>query len=875
MITLLFLISGLGLVLVGLLYIRLSALTRTHSLKRHRSKEAGVCDLLNYAAVVADGVIICKTGALLAGWEYTGEDNASTPDALRDAVSVRVNQALARLGTGWMVHVDAVRRPVDVYSARGLSHFPDRVSQAIDEERRAYFAQHGAAYESRFVLCVSYLSPGGAVKKLSEVIYDDDSPPRDALADAANTVAVFERELVSLESRLSASFRLRRLGKRREITEDGREVVYDELLSHLQYCVTGTQQTIRLPKTPIYLDTVVGGQELWGGTTPRIGRNYTQVVAIEGFPMESCAGILSALGELPLDYRWSSRFIFLESWEALSHIEKFRKKWQGKVVPFLSQVFNIKTENIDHDAAAMVEDASSAKMNISGGVVSAGYYTANLIFMAENRGQVEQAARAAEKAVNNLGFTARVETVNAMDAWLGSLPGHGVENVRRPLINTMNLADLLPVSSIWTGEDKAPCPFYKSGSPPLLHAVTTGATPLRLNLHVGDVGHTMIWGPTGAGKSTHLALIAAQLRRYPGMTLYCFDKGQSMYTLCKAAGGTHYNVAGDDETLSFCPLQYLESRNDRAWAREWIENICSLNGLKVSPAHRNEIAGAIESMHSSGHTTLSDFVTTVQEEEIRLVLKEYTIAGSMGHIFDAKEDTLGLDSFTVFEVEELMNLSPKYGLPVLLYLFRRIERSLHGEPAAIFLDEAWVMLGHAVFRDKIREWLKVMRKANCLVLMATQSLSDSISSGILDVIIESTATKIFLPNAYAREEETAAVYRRFGLNERQIEIIGGATPRRDYYLTCDKGRRLYELALGPLALAFVGVSNKDTVAEVRKCEERFGKEWADEWLARRGISLNQYVSEQEGAQNGDRFNGRATTGEAATGPRSRIPESVS
>jgi type IV secretory pathway VirB4 component len=118
---------------------------------------------------------------------------------------------------------------------------------------------------------------------------------------------------------------------------------------------------------------------------------------------------------------------------------------------------------------------------------------------------------------------------------------------------------------------------------------------------------------------------------------------------------------------------------------------------------------------------------------------------------------LSLSDFTVFEIEELMNLGEKFALPVLLYLFRRIERALNGQPAVIILDEAWLMLGHPAFRAKIREWLKVLRKANCLVLMATQSLSDAANSGILDVIVESTATKIFLPNVYARDEDTAAL----------------------------------------------------------------------------------------------------------------------
>jgi type IV secretory pathway VirB4 component len=260
-----------------------------------------------------------------------------------------------------MLHVDAVRRSAEVYSARGQSHFPDPITAAIDEERREYFEQRGALYESRFVLCVSYLPPAGAVKKLSEVIYDDDAPKQDAAAAAGKTLELFEREIRALENRLSASFRLRRLRGRTQAQEDGSEVVYDELLQHLHYCVTGIDQPIRMPDVPLYLDAVIGGQELWGGVTPRIGRNYLQVVAIEGFPAESYSGILTDLGELAFDYRWSTRYIFLDSWEALSHIERFRRKWKQQVIPFLAQLFNFKTDNINEDAALMVQDAGAAK----------------------------------------------------------------------------------------------------------------------------------------------------------------------------------------------------------------------------------------------------------------------------------------------------------------------------------------------------------------------------------------------------------------------------------------------------------------------------------------------------------------------------------
>lgn len=245
-------------------------------------------------------------------------------------------------------------------------------------------------------------------------------------------------------------------------------------------------------------------------------------------------------------------------------------------------------------------------------------------------------------------------------------------------------------------------------------------------------------------------------------------------------------------------------------------------------------------MYRDGSRTLSEFCIIVQDEAVRETLRQYTVDGTMGHLLDAEEDGLALSDFTVFEIEELMNLGDKYALPVLLYLFRRIECALKGQPAVIILDEAWLMLGHPAFREKIREWLKVLRKANCLVLMATQSLSDAANSGILDVIVESTATKIFLPNVYARDEDTAALYRRMGLNARQIEILATAIPKRQYYYVSENGRRLYDLALGPLALAFVGSSDKESVAAIKRLEAKYGDGWVAEWLAARGLRLNDY-----------------------------------
>ncbi len=835
-----FLLSVTGLIFLAVLFYQTRLKSQNHKLKKHRQTHAGFVDLLNYASVVDDGVIVGKNGSFMAAWLYQGEDNANTTDEAREMVSFRINQALSAMGNGWMVHVDAIRRAAPGYSERGSSHFPDAVSMAVDEERRQLFESLGTLYEGYFVITLTWYPPILAQKRFVALMFDDNGERLSQKATTDQLIDEFKQSCRNFESRMSSAMQLERLKSEKLIDDEGKTLTQDNFLRHLQFCITGLNHPVNLPKNPVYLDAIIGGQELTSGITPKIGRKFIQCVAIEGFPMESYPGILTALTQLPVEYRWSSRFIFMDAHEAVAHFTKFRKKWKQKVRGFFDQLFNTNSGAVDDDAIDMVEDAQAAIAETNSGMVGQGYYTSVIVLMDEDRALVEKSALFIEKNINALGFTARTETINTMDAFMGSLPGHGVENIRRPLINTMNLADLLPTSSIWTGENKAPCPLFPPLSPALMHCVTSGNAPFRLNLHVRDLGHGIMFGPTRSGKSTHLGLIALSWRRYKDARIYSFDKGMSMYPTCKATGGEHYTIANKDSKLAFAPLQFLETKADRAWAMEWIDTILALNGLNTTAAQRNEIGHAVISMHESGSKTLSEFVMTIQDEQIRETLKQYTIDGLMGHLLDAESDGLGLSSFMTFEIEHLMGLGEKFALPVLLYLFRRIEASLDGRPTLILLDEAWLMLAHPVFKNKIAEWLDSMAKKNCVVFMATQHLSHAAGSGILDIIVESTASKIFLPNLYAKDPETRLIYERMGLNPRQIDIIASAQPKRDYYYVSEKGQRLYQLALGPLALAFVGATDPDSIEQMKQLEKQYGDGWVNYWLSEKGIDINQY-----------------------------------
>ncbi|OCR85515.1 conjugal transfer protein TrbE, partial [Campylobacter fetus subsp. testudinum] len=198
-----------------------------------------------------------------------------------------------------------------------------------------------------------------------------------------------------------------------------------------------------------------------------------------------------------------------------------------------------------------------------------------------------------KSVLEKLGFMARVETINAVEAYLGSLPGFVYPNLRRPVINTLNLAHLIPLAAIWAGEKFNSSDKFPPESPALMQVVTSGATPFRLNLHVGDLGHTLIFGPTGTGKSVLLANIALNFQKYQNSKIFAFDKGRSLLALTLATNGTHYDIASDDSSLAFAPLSNIKTASQIAWAESWIETCLKLQNIDITPTYKKLIHEAL------------------------------------------------------------------------------------------------------------------------------------------------------------------------------------------------------------------------------------------------------------------------------------------
>jgi type IV secretion system protein VirB4 len=340
-----------------------------------------------------------------------------------------------------------------------------------------------------------------------------------------------------------------------------------------------------------------------------------------------------------------------------------------------------------------------------------------------------------------------------------------------------------------------------------------------------------------------LALLAAQFRRYPGAQVFAFDVGYSLWALAHAAGARHYDLAaGRVDALAFQPLARINDPTERAWAADWVETLVGLQGVPVTPPLRGRIDRglALVARNEPPHRTLIELTVQLQDETLAVALRPYTVAGNYGQLLDASADDLADGRFQVFEMKHLLGLDDRIALPVLLYLFRRIEQRLDGSPTLLLIDEAWMALMHSLFGARVNQWLLQLRKQNAAVVLATQSPAQLAQLAHRHTIVDSCVTKIYLPNPDAGTPAQAPLYHDLGLNEREVAIIARATPKRHYYLKSPRGSRLFELGLGPVALSFLAADPGASMEETRRHLETLiathGGDWPAARLDERGLA---------------------------------------
>ncbi|MFG1307345.1 conjugal transfer protein TrbE [Xanthobacter autotrophicus] len=788
--------------------------------RRHASRLA---DYLPWAALVGSGVVLNKDGSFQRTARFRGPDLDSAVPAELVAVAGRLNSAFRRLGSGWALFVEAQRHAAGTYPA---SVFPEAASALVDAERKADFAEAGSHFESSYFLTFTWLPPVEDAARAESWLYERSErkglDPHEALGGFIDRT---DRILRLVEA----------------FMPECRWLDDAETLTYLHGCISTRRQRVRIPDTPMYLDALLADQALTGGLEPMLGAEHLRVLTIVGFPTATTPGILDDLNRLAFPYRWSTRAILLDKTDATRLLTRIRRQWFAKrksIAAILKEVMtNEASVLVDSDAANKAEDADLALQELGADHAGIAYVTAAVTIWDADPRIADEKLRLVEKVIQGRDFTAMVETINAVDAWLGSLPGHVYANVRQPPISTLNLAHMIPLSAVWAGEAQD---AHFSG-PPLFYGKTEGATPFRFSLHVGDVGHTLVVGPTGAGKSVLLALMALQFRRYAGSQVFAFDFGGSIRAAALAMGGDWHDLGGSlsdgsEDSVALQPLSRVDDLAERSWAADWITAILSREGVSIAPEVKEHIWSTLTSLASAPveERTLTGLAVLLQSNDLKQALRPYCIGGAHGRLLDAEAEHLGQASVQAFETEGLIGTSAAPA--VLSYLFHRIEDRLNGSPTLIIIDEGWLALDDQGFAGQLREWLKTLRKKNASVVFATQSLSDIDGSAIAPAIIESCQTRLLLPNERAVEPQITAIYRRFGLNDRQIEILARATPKRDYYCQSRRGNRLFELGLSQVAVALCAAGSKTDQAALSQILAEHGRDgFLAAWLRHRGL----------------------------------------
>lgn len=805
------------------------------NLKEYNSDYNKVSSFVPWWALVAPGVIVNEDGSFMATFRYRGRDTASSTDYEMVAMTARINHILKLYGTGWCFYIEARRQIANGFDARV---FPDIPCQLQENERVNKF-NGGEYYEMEYYFTLQWLPPSETEEKFKKIFYvREDEQERDKTTILLENLDMFQTYVNKFYDAFASE------------TYECEQLDDEGMLTYLHSCVSLSNHKIKVPYEPVCLGDMLCDTPFYGGVKPILGTDdnhkIISVLSIRSYPPNTYPAMLDSLNKTDIEFRWVTRFIADDKVTANEKLAQRKREWLANDKDFVTMIkeWVTKSESRLSDSSAILRsgDADAALVELQNDCYAFGWFTNHVFIYANSKDELKLKQRVIIRAFESEGFVVREETFNASQSWFGAIPGNAYADPRRDYIHTMNLCHMLPLSAVWAGSKQ--CKHLKA--PAIARVKTVGSTPFFLNIHVGDVGHTMIIGPTGSGKSVFLNFLESQFRGLKNSRIYVFDKGGSSRVLSAMVEGRFYDLGDEDsENMeSFQPFRHIDSENEKVWASEWVQEIFVQEGVNITPEVKRAIWNALTSLAETPveERTITGFAVYLQDVRLRDALSPFMIetpgvndtAGPYAALFDGNSDDLSLGAYQSFEMGELMNKKNAV-LPTLSYLFHRIETDCHGEPTFIILDECWTFLDNPVFAEKIKEWLKTMRKNNVSIIFATQNLEDIRRSSISSAIIESCMTRFFLPNPQAIASGNDEVYGFFSLNDTERSIIANATPKMEYYYSSPEGRRLFSLGLSDYALSWLAASSKEDQAMCKHFLSTYpAEEFAEHWLEYKG-----------------------------------------
>lgn len=782
-----------------------------------------------------DGLILTKWGGLQHTIGFRGLDDQSSSRQVQADFDSRVNNVLKRIPGGTAIWVDACRRKAKPYVAVPREEWPgDDASWMIEAERAEHYNRNGSHLETRCHVTYARMLPTDKQARFRHLWMRN--APKGAVANYREFSRQFRQEIDSFV------MALRHAGM-----PHADLMTTDEALTYLHSIVSTRNHPVTGLDYGVPIDDMLADCDLIPGMAPILGGHHLRVVSVLKFPSHTWPTILNDLDGLGIEYRACWRWIPFDNSELDSFLDATADRWKRarKGIRAILHESWTKTPATDLDGTAIergaeVEAAASAVRN---DLISLGRLSLTVTVIDKNENTADGMAAAVVEVINHRGMTAMVETHNAVDAWLGGIPGNPFANIRRRVVSSMNLSHLVRTTTKWSGpEGNSAIKVDGQDGAPLMTCSTGGSDPFRYNPWVGDSGMVNIVGPNGSGKSALEALSANQFFRYPDARVRVFEQGRSarIPTLC--ANGVYYSL--DTESLAFQPLRYVDQLAERVWARDWICDRIEQAGVPVNPTIQKRVWATLESVAAIDDPDLRTLTSFLQlyrsdqfDDPVKIALEDFTV-GAYRHYLNGTQDHLELNNrWITFEMGELLK-SPRASGAVLSYIFHRLEGMFDGSPTLIILDEGWQFLMVGEFARKIKAWLKTLRKKNVSIHFASQEIADSINSEQASTLISECLTKVYLANDEARGSIIRSGYEKLGLRPDEIDMISMMTRKRDYYVRSSLGSRVFDLDLHgtPVTLSICGASTDKHHAMADKVLAEYGRDrFFEGWLKANGF----------------------------------------
>lgn len=745
--------------------------------------------------MIEDGVIVNKNMGFQVTLKIKNHDLDYFTSQEVNLKVIQWNNAIKKLPDNFIIHYEVQRKRTNGYIKTNIEgkKYPTKILEA---KREQAFANKNF-FKCDYYITITYLLSDAAENRLNKILTSTGNKEIDMANEWEKELKYFKQKILDFVNLLKYS------------TIDIEYLQDDKLLGYLYSTInfefTETKKTPPIEmKYPI--DQYLSASSFEVGREVKINDKLMTAVSINIFPDEAGTRVLKEMESLNFEFRMVARYIILSDDETKKMIKNSFLFHQGKQKTFMQYVLEAATKqptyNVDQVEIEKSKEAEMALNEFKTGGMSYGYYTLSIMVVDDSRKKLEEKISEITAIFSKEDFVSSEDKFNIFESFLGSIPGNLKNNIRKSPLNSIIISNLFSISTLYSGEE---CNKHLNVEP--LISTKTGANDVfYFNLHVKDIAHAFLVGPTGSGKSVILGEIAGTFYKYPNSQIFYFDKNASSRVLTELSGGEFYDLGADE--LAFQPLAKIDNIKEKEFARDWIVMLLEQENVIITPEIQGVIWETLSSLalDAPHNRTMTNFVFTAQNKLIQQALQLYTNAGAYGRYFDAREDKMSNSSWQTFEMDKVMN-TPKVFLPILDYLFHRIEteKLTKGKPTLIIIDESKFILDNEHFSRKLDSWLRTFRKLNAGVILATQSLDEIVNSSIKAALLDSCQTQIMLPNPAAMGTWRHQ-YSEIGYNEVEIETIALAETKKDYFYKSQKGSRKFELSLSPIEIALTGSS---------------------------------------------------------------------